>query len=336
MPQLYVATNGLSIWNSSDLGETLARMPSSTGLYSGSRAWSLLRTPRGVLTGTDSGIYRWDAVSSQWAPLPSPTDCQLVTALACAPDNPEVILAGTQPAALYRSEDGAQSWTKLDVPIKPFVSSGFREDPAFSGANSGKRPVARHWTRVTQIVFDPRDSKLAWAGVEIDGAWRSRDGGKTWERSSDGFKTEDVHGFAVVHDGARIVYATSNRGMYVSRDDGRSWQQQMFDSPWQYTRSMERRADNGPVMFMTNGEGAPGTSGRLFRSKDLGRHWDDVKLPGEVESSVYFLATNPADPNLIFAATALGQLYRSTDGGERWTALKRRLGEIRALLWVPE
>jgi photosystem II stability/assembly factor-like uncharacterized protein len=61
-----------------------------------------------------------------------------------------------------------------------------------------------------------------------------------------------------------------------------------------------------------------------------------VKLPGEVESSVYFLATDPSDPNLIFAATALGQLYRSSDGGEHWTALKRRLGEIRALLWVPD
>jgi photosystem II stability/assembly factor-like uncharacterized protein len=336
MPQLYVATNGLSVWNSADLGETLARMPSDTGLYSGSRVWSLLQTPRGILAGTDSGIYRWDAAASRWVPLPSPTDCQLVTALATAPDNPDVILAGTQPAALYRSEDGAQSWTRLDVPIKPFVSSGFREDPAFARANFGNRPPARHWTRVTQIVFDPDDPGLAWAGVEIDGAWRSRDGGRTWERSSDGFKTEDVHGFAVVHDGGRIVYATSNRGLYVSRDDGSTWQQQMFDSPWQYTRSMERRSDGSAVMFMTNGEGAPGTSGRLYRSSDHGRHWVDVKLPGEVESSVYFLATNPADPQLIFAAATLGQLYRSTDGGENWTALKRRLGEIRALLWAPD
>ena len=61
-----------------------------------------------------------------------------------------------------------------------------------------------------------------------------------------------------------------------------------------------------------------------------------MRLPGEVESSVYFLAAHPADPNLIFAAATLGQLYRSTDGGERWSALKRRLGEIRALLWLPD
>ena len=34
-------------------------------------------------------------------------------------------------------------------------------------------------------------------------------------------------------------------------------------------------------------------------------------------------------------ATNLGQIYRSADGGERWTKLRRELGEIRAILWRP-
>lgn len=54
------------------------------------------------------------------------------------------------------------------------------------------------------------------------------------------------------------------------------------------------------------------------------------------ESSAYFLATNPVDPKLIYAAATLGQIYRSTDGGESWRVLKRRLGEIRALAWLPD
>ena len=86
---------------------------------------------------------------------------------------------------------------------------------------------------------------------------------------------------------------------------------------------------------MTNGNGAPGTSGRLYRSVNSATSWQDVHLPGQIESSVYFLTAHPADPSLIFAATALGQLYRSTDGGEKWTSLRQRLGEIRALLWLP-
>ena len=86
---------------------------------------------------------------------------------------------------------------------------------------------------------------------------------------------------------------------------------------------------------MTYGNGPPGTDGRLFRSRNHGADWEAAGLPGEAESSVYFLAVNPADPQLIFAAANLGQLWRSNDGGENWTALKRRLGEIRALAWLP-
>jgi photosystem II stability/assembly factor-like uncharacterized protein len=101
-------------------------------------------------------------------------------------------------------------------------------------------------------------------------------------------------------------------------------------------RSIAERPDHTGVIFMTNGDGPPGSHGRLYRSRDNGATWQDAKLPGEVESSCYFLAVNAADPNLVFAAATLGQLYRSTDGGETWTALKRRLGEIRAIAWLAD
>ena len=333
MPSLYVASNGLSIWHSQDLGETLTRIPSSTGLYSGSRVWALLNTPKGMLIGTDSGIYRWDVEASKFDPLPSPLGRQLVTALACAPGNPDVLLAGTQPGAIYRSEDGGQTWVDLKLPFKEHVGSGFRDDPKM--AAKPDRPVARHWTRVTQIVFDPHDANAVWAGVEIDGCWRSLDGGKTWERTSNGIKSDDLHGLAVVHNGKRRVFATTNKGFFVTDNDGDSWDQIILDSPWQYTRSVAQSADESPVMFVTNGEGSPGVAGRLYRSLDCGRTWKDVHLPGEVESSVYFLAVHPADPKLVFAAATLGQVYRSTDGGGTWTALKRRVNEIRAIAWMP-
>ena len=48
---------------------------------------------------------------------------------------------------------------------------------------------------MTQIVFDFADSSFVWAGVEIDGAWRSIDGGARWEKSDQGLKTQDIHGF---------------------------------------------------------------------------------------------------------------------------------------------
>lgn len=337
-PQLYVATNGLSVWSSRDLGETISRMPSSTGLYSGSQVWALAvhpAEPGVLLAGTDSGLYRLDHAAQRWTHLPSPMDDRLVTALAFSPDNPNVILAGTQPSAIFRSANAGETWTAIDTGMKPFVASGF-----FKGEQpltpSAKPPgLVRHWTRVTQIAFDTQDADLVWAGVEIDGAWRSRDGGKTWTRTSDGLKNEDVHGLAVIRDGGRIVLATTAGGLHVSRDDGTTWTHQPIASPWQYVRSIVRKPDGSGTLYLTNGNGPPGSDGRLYRSNDFGKTWRQAKLPGRLESSAYFLAAHPADPNLLFLAATLGQLYRSVDGGESWVPLPRRLGEVRAIAWMP-
>jgi hypothetical protein len=108
-----------------------------------------------------------------------------------------------------------------------------------------------------------------------------------------------------------------------------------LDSPAQYTRGVTPRADGSGFLLLGNGDGPPGTWGRLMRSRDYGEHWEDAKLPGAPDSSVWTVATNPADPNLIFVSTALGQYFRSSDGGESWKVLPRRLTETRALAWIP-
>ena len=110
---------------------------------------------------------------------------------------------------------------------------------------------------------------------------------------------------------------------------------QPINSPWQYVRSVVPKTDGSGTIFLTNGNGPPGSDGRLFRSRDFGKTWQQAALPGRVESSAYFLAAHPADPNLLFLAATLGQLYRSIDGGDNWTALPRRLGEVRGIAWMP-
>ena len=333
---LYVATNGLSVWYSEDNGETLTRLQSDSGMYSGSQVWSLATHPQRrneLLAGTEIGIFRMDRAKKRWKRLAFDADKTLVTALAYAPDDPDIILAGTQPAGLHRSDDGGRTWRRLDAPMAEYLSISVVDGHIRAPADS-EEPI-RHWTRVTQILFDPADSSKVWAGVEIDNVWRSTDGGRTWTKHRNGLISADIHGFAVVSNGQRKLFAATNEGLHVSRDEGQTWEPQRLNSPWQYVRSVAARPDGSGVVFLTNGDGPPGTDGRLLRSRDFGASWENAGLPGEVQSTIYTLAVNEADPNLIFAASSLGQIYRSQDGGENWQAMKRRLGEIRAIAWLP-
>ena len=78
--------------------------------------------------------------------------------------------------------------------------------------------------RVTQILFDSQDPNVVWASVEIDGVWRSVDGGRTFEKHVQGLTTEDIHGLEVVYqDGQRWLFATTNRGLHASLDGGVTW-----------------------------------------------------------------------------------------------------------------
>ena len=318
-PRLYIGTAGLSVWYSDDLGETLQRFWASSGMYSETRIWALAAHPQRpdeLLAGTDSGLYRLDVASGKWTHLPSEMDTLCIWSVTRSPHDADLVLAGTRPPGIFRSTDGAKTWARVDAPLPETCPAVIRP-------------------RVTQIVFDPDDPDLVFAGLEIGGVWRSTDSGRTFQNASQGLISDDVHGLAVTRNGARLVYATTNMGLHVSRDDGRSWEAKPLASPSQYTRGVMPRADRDGVMLLCNGDGPPGSWGRLMRSRDHGAHWEDAKLPGELQSSAWCVATHPADPQLIFAATALGQYFRSTDGAENWTALPRRLTETRALAWLP-
>ncbi|MGE0314785.1 MAG: WD40/YVTN/BNR-like repeat-containing protein [Lautropia sp.] len=316
---VYAGTAGHSAWFSEDLGRTWVHPNSHSGLYLEARVWSFAShpdTPGHCLAGTDMGLYRWDESTARWTSIASPM--QDVWALAADPADPKRLLAGTRPAALYESTDDGLTWTRLATP-------GLTE---WSDVNAGP-------TRVTQILFDPVDRDTVWSTIEIGGVYRSRDRGRRWERLDEGLVSADLHGVAVVPaaGGGKHVYVTTNRGLHRSDDDGRTWQLQTLDSPWQYTRAIAARPDDPSIVFLGNGNGPPGNDGRLMRSRDRGLAWSPVRLPGDLNSTVWCIAMDPSDPMLVFVATNLGQVFRSTDGGETWSRLPHEFGEIRALHW---
>jgi photosystem II stability/assembly factor-like uncharacterized protein len=73
----------------------------------------------------------------------------------------------------------------------------------------------------------------------------------------------------------------------------------------------------------------------VLRSTDAGETWEKLDLPTHANSTIWGLATHPAEGNRILAFSLFGELYVSDDAGDHWRKIGREFGEIRTVVWLP-
>lgn len=317
--RVYVGTVGQSVWRSDDGGESFRRV--SAGLFTECEVRALVAHPAApgcLYAGTDRGCYRTRDGGDSWEHLESPMDRMQIWSLALDPRDPETLFAGTCPAALFRSRDGGAAWQRLPVDM-PERCDGTLIVP-----------------RVTCIALDPEQPRRLYAGVEIGGARRSRDGGDTWETLTQGLSSQDIHGLVVSPRAPRTLVATTNNDVNRSRDDGDTWEPLDVGGqfPWPYCRVAASAPTDPDLVYVGAGNGPPGNQGALFRTRDRGDTWERLPLPVPPNSTIWNLALNAADPTRIYAASISGQLFRSRDEGASWEKLPHEFGEVRALVWA--
>jgi len=231
--------------------------------------------------------------------------------------DPDIIFAGTRPSALFRSKDGGQTWKKLSVELAETC-------PAVT------------IPRVTALLVDPADHNNVWAGVEVDGVRRSKDGGDTWEVVNGGLTDPDIHNLAITVGPPKTLLTICPREVFSSTDDGATWSTvgagNQVSIP--YCRAVAVKADDPQVIYMGNGDSAFGGQGALHRSSDRGSTWEALPLPVKPNGTVWDLATHPSDTDFILASTINGQVFYSTDAGDSWSKIGREFGEVHALAWV--
>jgi hypothetical protein len=74
------------------------------------------------------------------------------------------LYAGVQPAGLFRSDDGGQTWTHLD---------GLQKHPSRTEWHPGGAGLILH-----SLVTDPEDEQRIWIGISAAGVFHSADGGR--------------------------------------------------------------------------------------------------------------------------------------------------------------
>jgi photosystem II stability/assembly factor-like uncharacterized protein len=175
-----------------------------------------------------------------------------------------------------------------------------------------------------------RDRTLL-AGVIGLGLFRSSDGGQLWEPSSAGLPSMGIEqillspGFA--RDGtalARVSPAGGRRGVYRSRDGGRSWQ--ALDMNLDLVAMSPEFDQDHTLMGVAVSYVDHEQRGELHISPDGGDHWERVGTTPEGKT-VYWLSLAPlfAKWHVLFAHGSDGTLYRSADGGSSWDAVLRDL-----------
>lgn len=313
---LYVGCIGEGVFRSVDHGATFKRACDGMPFVECDVRALLVdpADPRRLYLGSEEGVFVSRDGADNWERLPAPVEGMRVWSLSVQGDR---LLAGTSPPSVFRSGDAGKTWRRAEARMRPDC------------------PRIRH-NRLTCLIQDPDNQDRLWAGVEIDGLHESPDGGVSWEPIGEGLTSWDIHGLAAI-PGTRRLLATTNSDLNISDDGGRTWTAANIDRvvPWKYTRGIARQAGSPEVIFLGTGDGPPGSVGAIVVSRDAGRTWQPAAMPGRANSTIWNFAVHPADPQLVYASSVSGQVYRSIDGGAAWTKLDREFGEIRGLAWAP-
>jgi photosystem II stability/assembly factor-like uncharacterized protein len=319
--RLYVGTIGQGMFRSTDGGSSFSR--AADGMFVECHVRALVvhpHNPRVLYLGSEHGLFRSTNGADQWERVSSPLDGVQIWSLLLLPHAPDVILAGTCPSRLFRSADGGRTWSEPQARLPQDC------------------PRIMH-SRVTTLCADPTAPETVWAGVEIGGLYRSRDGGRSWEATGQGLSSLDIHGMVIVPGNGRPkrLLTSTNNDLNLSTDDGATWQPLRVGQtlPWSYCRGMAQLSNRPEVVLLGNGDGPPGSAGVVARSVDGGVTWQAARMPGRANSTLWNFAVHAADPDLVYASSVSGEVYRSSDGGASWEKLAREFGEIRALAWTP-
>jgi hypothetical protein len=354
---------------------TVSVSPNGTNYYSGSRPSDE------VLIATADGIVSLARSGSDWRESRRSLQGKHVGSITVEPRS-GTIFAGTHKAGLWASEDGGQTWERRDRGIEQDnfyatncvqaggetrVYAGTEPAHLYVSTNLGKSwtelpslrtvPSVKDWTfpapphdgHVKTIAFDPRDPNTIYVGVEVGGAFKSTDAGKTWRELNEGGFYEDVHRLMIANSRPDDVWMATGRGLYHSGDAGTSWEFRPMpgvaeDQPntrnngIAYPDALVMLPQQPDVMFTAGAALSPGgwretkaAYSRVARSRDGGGTWQYLEggLPIEARANVEAMTMNEFPGGFeLFAGTTDGEVFFSEDQGERWATIARNLAPV--------
>jgi len=309
------------------------RSTAVAGVVGDSLTYYFGATGGGVWKSSDAGLT-WKNVSDGFFQAGS------IGALAVAPSDPNVVYAGTGSACprgnispgigVYRSVDAGATWSFIGLP------------------ESGQ---------IGRIAVHPQNADLVYVAVlgrifgsnEERGVFRSRDGGRTWDKALYVSPKTGAVDLALDPTNPRILFAalwtvrrspwtidsgSEESGLFKSMDGGDTWVKLGGGLPAGVVGRIAvavSPAQSGRVWALVE---APENRGGLYRSDDGGSSW--IKVNSErrfLQRAWYYIHAyaDPKSPDTVYVLNT--GFYKSQDGGRAFQAIAVPHGDNHDL-WI--
>jgi hypothetical protein len=243
---------------------------------------------------------------------------------------PDVWYAGTSPQGLFRSEDGGATW-------QPF--SPINDDPQYIKWMGSVQDGTPDGPKMHSIIVDPRDPQHLYFAMSSGGVHESTDGGRSFSLLINGLDV--VEGFdrnnPTFHDPHTVRLCPSNPDRLYQQNHCGIYRLDRPSQEWvRIGRKMPRNvgdvgfgivvhprdADTAWVLPMdgqtvwprTSVDGAPAPERQA---------WWTVKRQA--------MTADASNPLGLYFGTTSGELWMSSDEGERWRSIARHLPEVYAV-----
>ncbi len=300
-----------------------------------------------VMQRSDDGGKTWEAVGNRFVydgvpgthrwydGTPHPWEFARVWHLEPSLHDPEVVYAGAEDAALFRSDDGGTTWAEL---------AGLRTHPSAPNWQPGAGGMCLH-----TVLLDPRDSARIYCAISAAGAFRSDDAGATWKPINRGLKSEGipdpdaevghcVHRLAMHPSHPDVLFMQKHWDVMRSDDAGESWREVSGNLPTDFGFPIDVHAHEPETIYVvpikSDSEHYPLDGAlRVYRSRTGGDLWEAL-TNGLPQRDCYVnvlrdaMAVDALDPCGVYFGTTGGQVYASPDSGDNWEAIVHDLPPV--------
>ena len=255
------------------------------------------------------------------------------------PDGDGDLLAGVEPASLFRSRDGGDSWEMV---------------PGISNHEHARKWQPGAGGLCLHTIL--RDGEHLHLGISTGGHYLSEDGGKTFAPSNKGIGVgfapdaypewgQCVHKIAGHPDVPGRLYIQNHGGfpdrpgigVVRSDDHGHTWRSIAGGLPSDFGFPIVVHPHDPDTIYVVPLEPAtrtcPGGKPAVWRSENGGGSWKKLAKGFPKEETFFTVLRDAMDidsfksPALYFGTTT-GQLWMGKDGGEKWSCLFEALPPI--------